>query len=241
MILIYIFFVFAILIVAYRYSSKRIEFYGGYQKLWAHRVNDFKKLKASQEKFPGIELDLVYNSNGNWLDIYHPPSKSKNINLRDYIKKIHKNNLGVWLDIKNMDASNSDEIFTEINASLENSFFKKENIIIESPNPYTLEKFHQNGFRTSYYLPQNLSRSNKHEIENIKEFLQKYPFLEISTSYEDYQVLKKYFPTITKNFWILNSSYSIDILKNYKSIREMVNDSTVKTLLTPYNNFNKYF
>ena len=47
---------------AYKYSPKRIEFLGHYEKVGAHRVNSIEKLTAALDYFEIIELDLVYFS-----------------------------------------------------------------------------------------------------------------------------------------------------------------------------------
>ena len=241
----FIFLVILFVAFTYRYSSKRIEYYGYYDKVWAHRVNDLKKLESSQEKFIGFELDLVYQEKGDWLDIFHYPSPSKGLSFTSYAKHITNKSAGLWLDLKNLNQKNYKAFFKLIDSTVASAELKRDNIIVESSYPELLVNFQQEGYRTSYYLPAKMYLKTEKEIlfdiEVIKENIKNKPQLELSAYFEDYSIISKNFPLRKKNFWVLNSTYSHKILNNYKNLRKMLKDSTVKTVLTPYNNFNKHF
>lgn len=238
-----IFLVILILTFTYRYTSKRIQFYGYYDKVWAHRVNDLKKLKSSEDNFKGIELDIVYQEEGNWLDVYHPPAPSKGLSFANYVKHIKNNKVGVWLDLKNLTKENHTAIIALIDSAIVSAELDKSKIIIESSHPDCLDIFREKGYRISYYLPAKMYLKTEKEVLNnindIKKNIENNSHLELSAYFEDYPIVAKYFPLRKKNFWVLHSSYSPKILIDYKKIRRMLKDSTVETVLTPYNNFNK--
>ncbi len=241
----FIFLVILFVAFTYRYSSKRIEYYGYYDKVWAHRVNDLKKLESSQEKFKGFELDLVYQEKGDWLDIFHSPSPSKGLSFTSYTKHITNKSAGLWLDLKNLNQKNYKAFFKLIDSTVASAELKRDNIIVESSSPEFLTIFHEKGYRTSYYLPAKIylktEKEIRKDIKEIKMNIANNPQLELSAYFEDYPIVAKYFPLRKKNFWVLHSTYSPKILIDYKKLRKMLKDSTVKTVLTPYNNFNKIF
>src|SRR5690554_7822984 len=99
-ILISVLFLTILLGMAYRYSPYKLEYLGYYDKIWAHRANSEEKLKSALKFFKGIEVDLVYNESKNILDVTHPPVPSINLNLRQYLSNILKDEFPyIWLDI----------------------------------------------------------------------------------------------------------------------------------------------
>lgn len=121
----------------------------------------------------------------------------------------------------------------------------KARIIIESQHPQSLAIFKEKGFRTSYYIVPKVSdlkpSARDSLIMAIKTTLRQHPELELSSDYRNYNFLRHNFPLTSKNSWIMMSSYDLDIISDYQIIRSMLRDSSVKTVLTPYINFNRYF
>jgi len=226
------------LIYFYQYSPWRIEFLGYYDKVFAHRVNSLEKLEASLKYFNGIELDLVYNENDNVLDVNHPPAKSIGLNFETYLNKIDEKNLPfLWLDIKHLDASNNDAILLKLNTLLEKKKYPKNKILIESPKPESLDIFSKEGYKISYYLKPKInnmsSQDLKKEIKHIQSVIENQPSIGLSSNYQDYNVLKTYFPDNTKYLWATSSVYKL----KYKKKREILKDSTVAIVLSSYKSF----
>lgn len=234
-----------ILAIAYRYSSKRVEFYGYYDKVWAHRANDLKKLESSEAHFKGVELDLLYQKEGDWLEVNHPPAPSTGLSFQEYVNHVSNKKIGMWLDLKNLTATNQQAVFNRIDTGIAFAEIKRGQVIIESSHPELLNVFQEKGYRVSYYLPPKLHEKTKEELrkslQEIKAQLKNNPNLEISTDFNDYSLIAKNFPKRKKNFWVLHSTYSPKILIHYTELRTMLQDSSVQTVLTPYNNFNKHF
>ena len=222
----------------YRYSPRRIEFIGYYDKVLAHRVNSVEKLNSSLNYFKGVELDLEYNKTNNSLDVNHPPAKSINLNFETYINQIKEGVFPIlWLDIKGLKLDNANAIFFKLNTIFEKRNYPKQKILIETLHPEALSIFTASGYKTSYYLPRELHLKEGgdllKEINKIKTILKSQPFIGISSSFEDYSVLKQYFPEKTKYLWAITSPYHI----KYKEIRTVLKDQKVEIVLTNYRSF----
>jgi len=219
----------------YKYSPRRIEFFGYYNKVYAHRVNSLEKQKQALKYFDGIELDLVFNSEESILDVNHPPTKSIGLTFKSYLSQIKaKKYPFLWLDIKKLDTTNSDAILLKLNALLESRNYPKNRILIETRSPEALPKFTTAGYKTSYYLKPKLYAKVGEELENevkyIKSVLKSQPNIGISSSYKDYAIMKQYFPDKTKYIWAITSPYRI----KYNEVRSILEDENVAIVLTKF-------
>ena len=219
----------------YKYSPKRIEFLGHYEKVFAHRVNSLEKQKQALNYFDGIELDLVYLKDKNILDVNHPPAKSIGLNFETYLKQIEADNFPfLWLDIKKLDTTNEEAILLKLNALFESKNYPKNKILIETRSPEALPKFTTAGYKTSYYLKPRLNEKTGEDLNNeinyINSILKLQPTIGISSSYEDYEIMKAYFPTKTKYIWALSSPYRF----KYKKVRSILEDEKVAIVLTKF-------
>lgn len=242
----YLFFIvfLLIVIVGYRYSSKRIELFGHYDKVWAHRVNDLDKLASTENKFPGIELDLVYDNQQKLLWVTHGKITQNTENFEQYLSQLNAKKLQLWLDIKNLRKENAEEIFRCLEKAVKKGGLanKRKNILIESTDISSLPLFQKKGFRISWYITEVITKNNKAAmLARISEKLIHYPAVELSSNYHNYLFLNEVFPERTKNVWILTSTYDWETFKNYRTIRSILNDNTVKTVLIPYINFNRHY
>ena len=216
-----------ILVVIYRFNPYRVSFLGHYDKIWAHRVNDTNKLVSAIQYFEGIELDLIYLEDTNTLDVNHPPAPSTGLTFEVYLSKIENGQRPfMWLDIKNLKASNADRIFEKLTSLFQESSYPLNMVLIESRYPEALPRFTNAGFKTSYYLPTKPSEN----INVIDSVLQSQPNIAISSSYTNYETMIASFPKKTKYIWILNH----DKFKEYSLVRRILKDTTVKVVLVPY-------
>lgn len=223
---------------AYKYSPKRIEFLGHYQKVGAHRVNSIEKLTAALDYFEIIELDLVYFSESQTLDVGHPPAPSINLTFEKYLDAIPKDGSPfLWLDIKNLTSENASEILNRISFLLKQRQYPVEKLLIESQHPEALELFNDTGFQTSYYLPVGLSKKPTSEqdsaIETILLALSKNKKMGVSSNYLDYEIMSKYFPERQKYVWKIDGV----TFNNYSLTRKILKDTTVKVVLSRFRSF----
>lgn len=224
-----------ILGMAYRYSPYKVEYLGHYNKIWAHRVNSTEKLESALKFFNGIELDLVYDSEKNILDVGHPPTPSINLSLEMYVSHINSSEKPyMWLDIKNLNSKNKNIIFQKLMSIFSDKEYPLEKILVETRYPEALPQFSAAGFKTSFYMPYGLSEMPEEmrdlEIQKIRNVLNQQPNLAISSNYIDYEIMRKAFPQISKYFWITSS-----ITKHgFATPKKILKDSTVKAVLISY-------
>lgn len=227
-----------LLLTAYRYSPYKLEYLGHYNKIWAHRVNSKEKLNSALKFFNGIELDLVYDSEKDLLDVTHPPVPSINLSLQDYLSEISQNETPyIWLDIKNLSSENDQAVLEKLLVLFSEKKYPFEKILVESQSPETLPVFAQAGFKTSFYLPTGLLTRNtgdlEIEIKKIKEILAAQPSLSISSNYEDYEFMRTHFPNTNKYTWIINSVFT----HGFSQPRKILRDTTVQAILITYKSF----
>ncbi len=209
-------------------------------KVWAHKVNNIKKLHSAEGKFKGIELDIVFmnNEKGIFFDVHHPPDSSINLPLTEYFQSIHDaSELKYWLDFKNLNSDNellSSEKLDSITTDLK---IYKPNVIVESTNPCLLKSFKKKGFRTSYYLPLNMHKLDssvlKIEIKKITKNISMYDNTYISADYRDYQILKKHFPENKKILWFTIYGSTYRFYARFL-LYKILFDDNVDLLLIPY-------
>ncbi len=226
-----------ILFWLYKHSPKKIEFLGHYEKIGAHRVNTLNKLESSLANFDAIELDLVYVPETNILDVHHPPSPSTGLSFETYFNYLTNKDTFIWLDIKNLDTNNAGLILKLLNKIVAQKSYPKDKILIETRFPEKLALFAAQGYKTSYYLQQNLYKLKGEafisEIKKIETTLASQPKLGISTEHFDYEILKEYFPKTTKYFWCIRHSK----IGDYNVVRTMLKDESVALVLVNYNPF----
>ena len=225
-----------ILFIIYYYFPYKIEATGFYDKVWAHQVNSIEKLNSALNYFDGIELDLVYNSKKNLFDVNHPPTTSIGLNFEDYLNEIEKNHFPyIWLDIKNINKENAKPILKKLLLLFIAKNYPLNKVLIESKKANELLIFEKEGFKTSYYLPNNLyyidSLSLSTSILEIKKIIKTQPNIALSTSLKNYNIIKKEFPKHTKYIWAIVKPLHFHHFK----IRKILKDKSVKVVLLKYN------
>lgn len=222
----------------YKFSPKRIEFLGHYNKVFAHRVNSIEKQNQALKYFKGIEFDLVYLKAKDVLDVNHPPAESIGLTFENYLKNIkNKSHPFLWLDIKKLDTTNEAGILLKLNTLFELKKYPKSKVLIETLSPEALPKFTKAGYLTSYYLKPGLYKLKGEalikEVNKIKSILELQPNIGISSSFLDYDVMHEFFPNKTKYVWVLSSSYGT----KYREIRTILEDETVAVVLSKFRSF----
>jgi len=138
------------------------------------------------------------------------------------------------LDIKNLNPQNATLVHKKLTSVFSSLNYPFENILVETKQPKALSIFQKSGFMTSYYLPYEMYNKDqqalKTDISTVKEFLTTDSLIGISASYKDYKLLKKHFPNRTKYVWATGSCTVCD----YIEIRELLNDTTVKVVLSTF-------
>ncbi len=226
------------LVTIYSFNPYKLHFLGYYNsKVFAHRVNSIQKLDAALNFFKGVELDLVYIDSLDVLDVNHPPAASIQLNFKTYLEtlKSHHKKPFLWLDIKNLKLENSSKILKRLDAIFNQNKYEISSVLIETQFPEALPIFREKGYKTSYYVPSNLSQKNETHINSvvntIRTTLNTQQELALSMSVDDYKILKPYFPKTTKYLWAIEKRY----LKKHVLVREALQDTTVKIVLAKFN------
>lgn len=208
-----------------------------HNKIWVHRTNSIEKLKEVGSHFSGVELDIVFDSTKKKFDVTHPPGESIGLNLKDYLAASdYKRGLQFWLDFKNLSEENAKGAVYRMESICYELSIKHHNIIIESSNSSLLNEFAKKGFLISYYLHwPGLYQLDENKLQKtitkIKNEL--YPELSyISSSYQDYEIMRKYFPHKNKLLWLSKD----EVVKSNKYQEHLyrlkiISDPTVKVLL----------
>ena len=225
-------------VLLYRFSPRRIEFLGYYDKVLAHRVNSLGKLESALPFFSGVELDIDYLAKTNILDVNHHPAKSINLSFETYLNHINTEILPfLWLDIKDLNATNADAILLKLNTLFDAKHYPKDKVLIETQHPEALVKFIEEGYKTSYYIPPQLYKKDEKELKNelikIKLILNRHPKMAISTSILDYDIVSVNLPKKNKYIWSDASVYRI----KYTKTKVVLKDDSVKKVLITFNSF----
>lgn len=201
-------------------------------KIWAHRVNSLEKFESASDKFPGVELDVVFLNQKEIFDVTHPPSPSIGLTLNKYLssKKINKK-YNFWIDFKNLNSNNYLASSQKLNNLADSLDLTKSNIIVESTKPEYLTYFSKNDFKTSYYLPVKLYKLKGQLLEDaLKDTHDKIKISNpdfISASVSNYNIMKRDFPHKEILLWnVLNDPPNINSLYRFKI--------AIEKLLTKY-------
>jgi len=200
------------------------------EKLWIHRVNSAIKLKEVSSDYYGVELDVMWLNEK--FDVNHPPVKSIDLYLENYFSVLEDpNKLHYWVDFKNLTESNALTSSKHLYNLARAYKIQTNHILVESPNTLPLKNFKKLGFKTSYYLPENLDIADSIKIDQVGEIIRKSNTTFISSSFDDYEWLNQNYPEKNKILWYLGSWGGY---KNKLNIYQALLDDKVKIILFQY-------
>lgn len=142
-------------------------------KIWLHRCNSIEKLQEKHAKFPNFEVDVVYTPQGRF-DVTHELSASVGLGLERYFQQIRTDSSHVWIDVKNLSASNCSRMLNTLDSLTRCYDIDKRRLIVESGDWRSLAAFRRRGYYTSYYIsypdPSSLSeRELNRAIRHIRQ------------------------------------------------------------------------
>lgn len=203
-------------------------------KIWAHRVNSIERLNSIKKTFTGIELDVQYIHGK--FDVGHPPTPSIGLSLETYFKSIKNiDSYYFWLDLKNLDSKNVQQVITELN-KISNVYHNKQNLIVETSNPELIPQLEKAGYNASYYLPDIANCNEKNRINTINKIaknITKYHISTISQSIENYGLMKENFPNTNKLIWALQLDWN-ETKTHIRIENILAKDTTIKVCLVNY-------
>lgn len=185
-----------------------------YSKVWAHRVNTLERFLFLSKHFQGFEIDIIFNSSRDFLDVRHPPDASFNLSFEKYLQAAESKGKFFWLDVKNLTEDNEKAVLTCLN-QLDENYKIRNRIIIESNNILQLSKISEAGYFTSYYYDMDSYRDFiSYGDEGARDSI----FEKIDAVSQDvliYDTLVKKFPSKPRLTWALSTkNYLFDSLFN---------------------------
>jgi heptose-I-phosphate ethanolaminephosphotransferase len=164
-------------------------------KVWAHKINDTDKLVSAAEIFHGMELDVVFDFGKKIFDVRHPPGKTNNLSLDGYWDQLDDlSRFKFWIDFKNMSAENRTASLERLLYLSDKHDIPRENIMIESREPFPLKDFKAKGFMTSYWISVAfLQNESEKALEEIGKHTQK-SLMKIKKEIDDYRIDAISFP-----------------------------------------------
>tara|TARA_B110001450_G_scaffold206804_1_gene197013 strand:+ start:40 stop:762 length:723 start_codon:yes stop_codon:yes gene_type:complete len=204
-------------------------FYDLNDKLWAHRILDPNKLNFLSDEFIGYEIDVYFDNEKKKFIISHH-GESNNYSLSTYLNEIKDlNNIKLWIDFKNLDASNVESSVIVLD-EIAKEYAIKSNIIIESKNINLLSLYKINGFYISYWLPSFHFIKSVFNIINIRDDLIEYTPNAISMPFSSVSFYSKKFPNYPIHCWTNGMNKEND----KDEIRSLNKQKNIKIILTDF-------
>jgi thymidylate synthase len=204
-------------------------FYSFNDKIWSHANNDTDKAKNSLSKYPGFEFDVIYDEKIDSIYVKHNLEDPNDLELSRFLKNIDYASSHLWMDFKNLNENNANQIIPILDNILDNS--EKNRIIIESQNPEALNILSENNFWTSYWIP-HFSYSEMSFYTQLRlaiEIGQKvdnYNLNAISAHIELYYFINRFFPDMNVHLWATGKP-----MEYPKMISEIIDNENVKIIL----------
>lgn len=204
-------------------------------KIWLHRANNVEKARYFQDKYAGLEIDITYVDSLKTFLVLHGGGhvEPNPVTLEQWFDSLEKTKgIRLWLDFKNLNGKNKAPALDELNRLSLKYKLRKNNLIVESGNASCLPSFHDDGFQTSFYIPDfkpektSTDKIQKHTNE-IRNAIEQNNLTTISGYYYQYQFMRDSFPDKDILIWYhLNDT---EIRNRY--IKLANDDYKVKVLL----------
>jgi len=208
----------------------------GEQQVWSHANNTLKKAKLNSQLFEGIEIDVVYDKETNHLNVRHNvEDPASDLDLFQILDSTQMNGCSYWIDLKNLNQKNAADIASLFNNYLKNSSELKNKMIIESNDAKGLNFLNNNGFFTSWWLPDypNNTISYVKFFIRTKHVLLRYRFNAISAHQKMLPIISTFY---SHNIHLWTHDYSD--LSLLKQVQSNLDNPNVHVLLTDYSNPN---
>ncbi len=139
--------------------------------IYVHSTNSPTRLVEYAKYYKNFEVDIYIDRNN--LDIFHFPEHiSINFSFRNLISLLDDpKEHDYWLDVKNLDSSNVNDLVTNINAIKEESSLSIDQFLIESRNLAVLKILNEEGFNTAFYLPKSIFSNSDCSSPKDLEFI----------------------------------------------------------------------
>lgn len=142
------------------------------EKLWLHRCNSIEKMIEKEDRYDNIEVDLIYRGDG-IFDVTHDADTTFGLHVDPFFDDLGEGDDHMWLDIKNINLDNCEEICDDLDSLCEVYTVEKDQLIIESNNWKALRELTDEDYYTSFYVPfDKPNRLSDEEIDQCIDSLQ---------------------------------------------------------------------
>jgi hypothetical protein len=190
-------------------------------RIWLHRVNSVTRARWAAERYPGLEIDLVYEPERGEFDVRHPPAPSIELSLGALLATLHApQRLWYWLDLKRVPSWAAHEAAAQLDLLLRRLGLH-DRCVVESTVAPVLAAFSARGFYTSYGVRvKGLYGAGDAAIRRFVEAttlaLRESGANAISAPHEGFELLQRYFPHYDLLFWGIQPNSLRARLREYK-------------------------
>ena len=205
-------------------------------KIWAHRVNDTCEAKIKKNEFVGMELDLYYSSFQDKIWVAHDLCDTVHrLSFDAWLAALsdHEDNY-YWLDFKNLDINNADNIGICL-LQLSEQYHIKKHVMIESYDWNALKIIKDKGLAVILWVDNINDDKNRDTLAWYRKTKDKIMALQphaISSRADMYSLLIQSFPQMNIHLW--NTPIKKDTIGNLKLTELLCKDSLIKVVLVDY-------
>ncbi len=170
--------------------------------LWSHRNNTLDAIERSAEQFSGIEMDAFYDDERDRFVIKRYSDGIGELTLLDVLNHFTTELPWIWLDLKNLDASNAAAIGTRLQ-KLNSDHSAARFLLIESSNSKPLAEIGALGFRTLYWVPhyEDFSWFNQLKFA-VRTLMTHETHCAVSAHYRMLPHLERFYPNHRFYLWV---------------------------------------
>lgn len=201
--------------------------------VWLHRVNSPERLRHFLHDYSGFEMDVYYDDQRDSFNVDHD-NRDFGTTLDDMLAVLkEKSDAYLWLDVKNLNAQNTEHLHACLDVLLRKHGINKMQILIESPAVELLSAYASAGYLTSFYLWPKAGMDAQGQINELRARFYRSGAAAVSTDLVYYDLAKAAFPGVPLLFWDMKSYSRKPLTWLASSLRRhlLFRDSQVKVLL----------
>ncbi len=203
-------------------------------KVWAHAVNDTLTAQVKERKFSGMELDVIYSEYQHQLYVGHNEEDTlKGLTLKQWFAALeHPEKMCFWLDMKNMNSLNADEVSTLVSDILE-PYQLKDHAFLENSDSWVLKKVKAHKLHTSLWVD-SFSWSTIDTttwVEKVQRQIQTASPDALSCEYKMFGALTEFFSDQNLFLWHTPAPYTEE---NAALTKRFCDHPSVKVVLVDY-------
>jgi hypothetical protein len=197
------------------------------EKLWAHRVDSYKRFQHLKDYFSGLETDVVFDTAINDFWVYHPPAKPIGLVLQKYFRDLKAGSKGLWIDVKGVDSAAYQQA-VDYFLHCDRLYNIKKYVIIESSKIRFINMLAEHGFVTSYLVPPQYLQpaTPARVVDSLQQHLS--PAVKF-VSQED--TFLPFLKTGFHNRKIITWALSFKNYFNLSHFRALINDTSISVVL----------